>query len=133
MAILQGHVSNVKAPKPNPIKKQPTRLPINMGTSAMAEEPRNCGKLDAYSMDIQAINSSVEYYGGHTSVDIDMKIRTHITGESALSGSKALGNFEDFMRDIAILNNIKKSEHPGVEDLWKQIQEFLVLTDKKDK
>jgi len=124
--ILQG---NARAPKPNPLKSSNRTVGIGVAMNT-PEEPRNCGRLDAYSMDIQAINSNVEYYGGHTSVDIDMKIRTHITGESALSGSKALGNFEDFMRDIAILNEIKKSDHIGVKDLWEKIQVFLTLTEK---
>jgi len=138
---IRMHGDAMKAPKPNPLKQNKLSVSgqLHMGPTGatLAEKPASCGKLDAYGMDIQHINSSVEYYGGHTNVDIDMKIRTfmsgpHLSTEAALGGSKALGNFEDFMRDIAILNEIKKSDHAGVEDLWNQIQEFLALT-KKDK
>lgn len=102
------------------------------GAQIQADSPRNCGDLDGYGLFIRSISTDLEHYGGHHDVKISMELGAVKTSDDR-SASRDVRNLEAFLKDINILNQIKKAEHPGIEDLWKQLQTLLILTEETDK
>lgn len=104
----------------------------NVKTSGpMVDSPRNCGDLDAYGLYIRAINTNLDHYGEHTEISIHMELGSFNLHDNP--ASKNIQNFETFLKDLMILNQIKKADHPGVIEQWEKMQVLLELTKKKDK
>jgi len=97
----------------------------------MIDSPKNCGNLDAYGLYIRSIHTNLDHFGEHTEIAIVMELGSFNLHDNP--ASKNIQNFETFLKDVYILNKIKKAKHPGVIEQWEKMQVLLELTTKKDK
>lgn len=97
--------------------------------SGQIEIDRQPESLAGYGLSIQAINSSVEHYGGSHDISIDMHLKSYGRDGDASTTYK---KFESFLKDIEILSKVKRSDHPGVQEQWDKIQTLIALIDEDE-